>query len=72
MRLDADGIVIFRDVRAHLAQLCGDAVQMLGNDVFDEDVAADGRGSGHIGAGLDLVRDDGVACRRAASPRRAP
>ena len=33
---------------------------MLGNDVFDQDFSPDGGGGGHVGAGLDLVGDDGV------------
>ena len=60
-RFDADGVVILRDVRADLAQLCSDAVEMLRDDVFDQHVAADCGGSGHIRARLDLVGDDGIA-----------
>jgi hypothetical protein len=33
---------------------------MLGDDVLDEHVPADGRGGRHVGAGLDLVGDDGI------------
>ena len=58
---DADGVVILRDVRADLAQLGGDAVEVLRDDVFDQHVAADCGGSGHIRARLDLVGDDGIA-----------
>ena len=32
--LHADGIIIFRDARAHFAQLRGNTIQMLGNNIF--------------------------------------
>ena len=60
-RFDADGVVILGDVRADLAQLGGDAVEVLRDDVFDEHVAADGCRRGHIRARLDLVGDDRIA-----------
>ena len=59
--LDADGIVVFRDLRAHLAQLGGDAVHVLGDDVLNQNVAAHGGDGSHIRPGLDLVGDDGIA-----------
>ena len=58
---DADGVVILGDVCADLAQLGGDAVEVLRDDVFDEHVAADGCRRGHIRARLDLVGDDRIA-----------
>ena len=59
--LHADGVVVFGNLHAHLAQLGGDAVHMFGDDVLDKHVAARGRDGRHIGARLDLVRNDGVA-----------
>ena len=37
-----------------------DAVQMLGDDIFNEDLAPGGGYGGHIGARLDLVWNNGV------------
>ena len=60
-RFDADGVVIFRDVRADLAQLCSDAVEMLRNDILDQHIAADSCRGRHIGACFDLIGNDGIA-----------
>ncbi len=57
---DEHGVALLLHLHAHLHQLGGDAVQMLGNDVVDADLAAGGGHGGHIGARLDLVGDDGV------------
>ena len=57
---DPDGVVKFLHLGAAAAQLGGDGLEVLGGDVPDQDVAAGGRRSHHIGAGLDLVGDDAV------------
>ena len=45
---------------ADLLELDGDRFQVLGDDVFDEDIPAGGGGRYHEGPGLDLVGDDGI------------
>ncbi len=57
---DADGIVVLHDGDARLDQLLRDGLQVLRDDVPDQDVALGGGGGDHIGAGLDLIRDDRV------------
>ena len=57
---DPDGVALLLDLNAHLHQLGGDAVHVLGDDVADEDTAAGGSHGGHISARLDLVGDDGI------------
>ena len=57
---DPDCVVVLRDLCAHLAQLRGDAVEVLRNDVINRHIAAHGSGCGHIGSGLDLVGNDRV------------
>ena len=57
---DSNGVALLLDRNAHLHQLGGDAVHVLGDDVADEDAAAGGGDCGHIGACLDLVGDDGI------------
>ena len=59
-RADEDGFAVFLHRDAHFAEFRGDAVKVLGNDVFDQDFSPDGGGGGHVGAGLDLVGNDGV------------
>ena len=59
--LHADGIVVFRNFHAHLAQLGGDTVHVLWNDILHDHVAARRRYGSHIGAGFDLVGNDGVS-----------
>ena len=48
-------------MNAHLHELGGDAVHVLGDDVLDEHLTARGGHGGHVGTGLDLVGDDAVA-----------
>ena len=43
------------------AQLGRDGLQVLGGNILDEHIAAGGRGSDHIAAGFDLIRDDAVS-----------
>ena len=57
---DADRVVILRNLCTHLAQLRGDAVEVLRNDVIDRHIAAHGSRRSHIGSGLDLVGNDRV------------
>ena len=57
---DSDGILMFENGNAHFAQLAGNALEVLGDDVLDENLAARARDSRHIRPGLDLVRDDGI------------
>src|SRR5699024_8902475 len=45
---------------AHLLQLGGNGLQVLGGHVLHGDVAAGGGSGHHVGASLDLVGDDGV------------
>ena len=45
----------------HLLELCGDALEVLGDDVLDQHRAAARRDRRHERAGFDLVRDDGIA-----------
>src|SRR5699024_2387640 len=54
------GVVPLLDLHAHLQQLGGDALQVLGDDVLDEDLAAGGGHGGHVGARLNLIGDDGI------------
>ena len=49
---------------AHLLQLGGNRLQMLGNHIFHQDIPAGGSGSHHIGSCLNLIRNNGI--RRAA------
>ncbi|MPM43145.1 hypothetical protein SDC9_89818 [bioreactor metagenome] len=53
-------VVLLLHLDAHLQQLGGDALQVLGNHVADEQLAAGGRNGGHIGACLDLVGNDRI------------
>ena len=57
---DDEGVALLFDVHAHLHELGGDAVEMLGDDVVDADLTPGGGNGGHVGARLDLVGDDGV------------
>ena len=61
-----DGIIKHDDLGSHFLKLGGDALHVLGNDVLHQNIAA-GRGNGsHIGARLDLIRDNGIG----AAPQR--
>ena len=53
-------VVLLLDLHAHLLQLCGDAVHVLGDDAAHADLSARGGNGRHVGACLDLVGDDGV------------
>ena len=57
---DADGIIEFLHIHTGTAELCRDRLQMLGGDIFDQNVAAGGSSGNHVAARLDLVRDDAV------------
>ena len=59
--LDADGIVVLGDLHRHFTQLGGDALHVLGDNIAHKHIAACGCHSCHVGAGLDLVGDDGIA-----------
>ena len=59
--VDGKRLVVFGDLAAHLAELCGDGFQMLGCDVGDGHAAACRSRRAHICSRLDLVGDDGVA-----------
>ena len=48
------------DPGTHFLKLGGDALHVLGNHVLHQDIAAHCGDGGHVGTGLDLVRDDGV------------
>ena len=56
-----NGIALIGDIHAHFRQLGTDAIQMLGNDIFDKDLTAGGGHSSHVGSGLDLVGNDAIA-----------
>ncbi len=58
---DQDSIVHLLHLGAHFRDLRGNALQVLGYDVFDEKFPAGGGDGGHVGARLDLVWDDGIA-----------
>ena len=53
-------IVKLGDLNAHLAQLCGDALQMTRNNILHQNRTAAGCNGCHEGARLDLIRNDGV------------
>ncbi len=55
---------------AHLRQLGGDAVHVLGDHVADQQPSACGGHGGHIGTGLDLVGNNAVSA--AAEALHAP
>ena len=55
-----DGILVLLDDGAGLAQLGADALEVLGDHVFDQHFAPGRGGRHHIGPGLDLVGDDGI------------
>ena len=54
------GIVKLLHLNARTAELCGDRLEVLGGDVLHQHIAAGGRCSHHVAAGLDLVGDDAV------------
>ena len=58
---DADGIIEFLHIHTGTAELCRNGFQMLGGDIFDQNVAAGGSSGNHVAARLDLVRDDAVS-----------
>ena len=58
---DADGIIEFLHIHTGTAELCRDGFQMLGGDIFDQNVAAGGSSGNHVAARFDLVRDDAVS-----------
>ena len=62
-------VVPLFDRYAHFQQLGRDALQMLGDDVFYQTLAAGGSHGGHVSARLDLIGNDGVA---AAAETRYP
>ena len=53
-------IVKLLHLNARTAELCGDRLEVLGGDVLHQHIAAGGRCSHHVAAGLDLVGDDAV------------
>ena len=53
-------IVKFLDLTAHFNELRADGLQVLGNYIFDHDIAPGNRRGKHKGSRLDLVRDDGI------------
>ena len=57
---DPHRVVILNDLRTGLLQLSADRLQMLGNHILHQHIAAAGSSRHHIGARLDLVRDNGV------------
>ena len=58
---DPDGIVKDNDLGAHLLQLAGNALHVLGDHVLHKNVSSGSRHRRHVSARLDLVRDDGIA-----------
>ena len=54
-------VVLLFDLHTHLLKLGRDAVHVLGNDAAHEDLTAAGGDGRHVGAGFDLVGNDGVA-----------
>ena len=54
------GVVVFLHRHTHLHQLGTDTVHVLGDDVFQQELAAGGSHCRHVGAGLDLVGNDAV------------
>ena len=54
-------IVKLLHLNARTAELCGDRLEVLGGDVLHQHIAAGGRCSHHVAAGLDLVGDDAVS-----------
>ena len=63
---DSHGIIKGNNLHAHVLQLAGDAIQMLGNDILHQHIAAGGSHSCQISTCLNLVGDDGVG----AAPQR--
>ena len=61
-----DGIIKHDDLGAHFLKLGGDALHVLGNHVLHQNIAAGCGNGSHIGARLDLVRDNGIG----AAPQR--
>ena len=53
-------VVPLFDRYAHFQQLGRDALQMLGDDVFYQNLAAGGSHGGHVSARLDLIGNDGI------------
>ena len=53
-------VVLLLDLHAHLLELGGDAVHVLGDDAAHEDLSAAGGDSRHVGARLDLIGDNGI------------
>ena len=58
--LDRHAVLACDDRHAHLTQLGGDGLQVARDDVVYLHLTARCRGRYHVGAGLDLVWDDGV------------
>ena len=56
-----DAVLIFLNDRAGFAQLCRNALKVLGDDVLDKNLAAGGRRGCHIGSRLNLVGNNGIA-----------
>ena len=54
------GFIKFLHLAASQTQLCGDGLQMLGNDIAHRNIAAGYCGSHHIAACLNLIRNDGI------------
>ena len=64
------GIILFLYLYATLLELGGDAVHVLRNDIFHQDLTASGGHGSHIGTGFDLVGNDGI--RAAGQPLHSP
>ena len=56
-----NGIVPLLHIYAHFQQLCSDALQMLGNDILNQNLTTSRSHGSHVGAGFDLVGDNGIA-----------
>ena len=57
-----DGIVVFNHGRSGFFQFLRDSLQMFGDHIAHQNIAAGRSGRNHIGARLDLVGNDGIRC----------